>query len=105
MWNPDVTFAGLLKTLGLMGVGAMAVGGWLWTGSAWVNATDLKLDTLAKNDIKIEQKIDNLEIKMDKKFDAINNKFDAIHGKFDFIASEMSKNLKFVIAEIRSLKK
>jgi len=91
MWNPEITFTGIAKTVGIMGIGAMTVTGWLWTGSAWKTEVDMKLDTLAANNIRIEKK-------MDIGFDKIDEKFDKIDKKID-------RNFDLLITEIRSLKK
>lgn len=84
MWNPDVTLTGLIKISGIMGLGAVTVSGWLWTGAAWKTEVDIKLDNLAANSIRLEEK-------MDKGFDKIDKKID--------------RNFDLLITEIRSLKK
>jgi len=84
MWNPDVTLTGLIKISGIMGLGAVTVSGWLWTGAAWKTEVDIKLDNLAANSIRLEEKVD-------KGFDKIDKKID--------------RNFDLLITEIRSLKK
>ncbi len=58
MWNWDITLDGIVKTFGIMVIGAMTVAGWLWTGSAWKTEVDMKLDSLTANSIRIEKKMD-----------------------------------------------
>lgn len=98
MWNPDITIAGAIKTFAIMSVGAVTVSGWLWTSAAWKTEVDLKLDNLAANNIKLEEK-------MDKGFDRIDIKFDKMDGKFDKIDKKIERNFDLLMTEIRSLKK
>lgn len=91
MWNPDVTFAGAIKIFGVMGLGAVTVSGWLWTGAAWKTEVDIKLDNLATNNIKLEERVE-------RGFDKIERNFDKVDKKID-------RNFDLLIAEIRNLKK